>query len=49
MTVKELIEKLQQYDEDYIVEIESSYGEYAPNKATRVYEGEIDSVVIDCW
>ena len=46
MTVKELIEKLQQYNDDYIVEIDSSYGEYSPNEATRVRDGNTNRVVI---
>lgn len=49
MKVKELIEKLQQYNEDYTVEIDSSYGEYSPSEATRVKDGNTNRVVIDCW
>lgn len=38
MTVKELKEKLNVFDDDRIVLIESSYGEYAPDEIVIVEE-----------
>ena len=38
MTVKELKEKLNEFDDDRIVLIESSYGEYSPDEINFVEE-----------
>lgn len=38
MTVKELKEKLNEFDDDRIVLIESSYGEYSPDEIETVEE-----------
>ena len=38
MTIKELKEKLNEFDDDKIVLIESSYGEYSPDEINFVEE-----------